>query len=121
MNLEKGTEYVLTAEAVTEGHPDKMCDQISDAVLDDILKKDREAHVACECYCTTGLIVVGGQISTKSYADIPAIARRVVNGIGYNRGKFGFDADNCAVLTVIEEQSPDIAQGVNNASKPKLS
>ena len=106
---------LFTSESVTEGHPDKICDQISDAVLDAILAEDPTAHVACECCATTGLIMVMGEISTTSYVSIDKIARQKVIDIGYDRAKYGFDGQSCAVLVSIDEQSPDIAQGVNNA------
>ncbi|ADG07631.1 methionine adenosyltransferase [Kyrpidia tusciae] len=107
--------YLFTSESVTEGHPDKMCDQISDAVLDAIYAKDPMARVACETSVTTGLVLVAGEITTDCYVDIPKIVRETVREIGYTRAKFGFDADTCAVITSIDEQSPDIAQGVNRA------
>jgi S-adenosylmethionine synthetase len=103
----------FTSESVTEGHPDKICDQISDAILDAILKEDKDARVACETSVTTGLVLVAGEITTSTYVDIQKIVRKTVNKIGYNRGKFGFDAENLAVLVAIDPQSPDIAQGVN--------
>ena len=105
---------LFTSESVTEGHPDKICDQISDAILDQILTQDPGARVACETTCTTGLIHVMGEISTNCYVDIPSIAREVVREIGYTRAKFGFDAETCAVITSIDEQSPDIAMGTND-------
>lgn len=105
---------LFTSESVTEGHPDKICDQISDAVLDAILAQDPYAKVACETAVTTGLVLVMGEITTTSYADIQSIVRSTVNDIGYNRGKYGFDAENLAVLVAINEQSPDIAMGVGN-------
>ena len=105
----------FTSESVTEGHPDKICDQISDAVLDAILEKDPEARVACECACCTGLIVIMGEITTKATIDYQAIARKTVNEIGYNRAKFGFDANTCGVITSIRKQSPHIAMGVDNS------
>ena len=108
------SKFLFTSESVTEGHPDKICDQISDAVLDAILKQDPGARVACETVCTTGLVHVMGEISTKCYVDIPSIVRNVVRDIGYTRAKFGFDAETCAVLTSIDEQSPDIALGTND-------
>jgi S-adenosylmethionine synthetase len=107
--------YFYTSESVSEGHPDKMCDQISDAVLDAILAKDPNARVACECATTTGLVVVIGEITTSTYVDIEKIVRDTVREIGYTRGKFGFDADTCGVIVSIKEQSADIAQGVNRA------
>ena len=103
---------LFTSESVTEGHPDKICDQISDAVLDEILKKDPMARVACETTCTTGIISIMGEITTECYVDFPNIARKVVLDIGYDRAKYGFDGNTCAVVTAIDEQSPDIAQGV---------
>ncbi|MUV39260.1 Methionine adenosyltransferase [Lentibacillus sp. JNUCC-1] len=106
---------LFTSESVTEGHPDKMCDQISDAILDEILKKDPKARVACETVVTTGLVLVSGEITTHTYVDIPALVRQTVKEIGYTRAKYGFDADTCAVLTAIDEQSPDIAGGVDQA------
>ena len=111
--------YLFTSESVTEGHPDKICDQISDAVLDAILEKDPTGHVACECTATTGLIHVMGEITTDCYVDIPNIARRVVREIGYDRAKYGFDCDTCAVITTIDEQSGDIAMGVNCSLEAK--
>lgn len=106
---------LFTSESVTEGHPDKMCDQISDAILDEILKGDPNARVACETTVTTGLVLVAGEITTSVYVDIPKIVRETVKKIGYTRAKYGFDAETCAVLTAIDEQSPDIAGGVDNA------
>lgn len=105
--------HLFTSESVTEGHPDKMADQISDAVLDAILAEDENARVACECFLTTGLCVVGGEITTKTYVDIPRLARQTIADIGYTRAKFGFDAETCGVLTAIQHQSSDIAQGVD--------
>ncbi len=104
----------FTSESVTEGHPDKICDQISDAVLDAILAEDPGARVACETTCSTGLVHVMGEITTSCYVDIQSIARKVIRDIGYTRAKYGFDADTCAVLTNIDEQSPDIALGTND-------
>ena len=111
--------YLFTSESVTEGHPDKICDQISDAVLDAILEQDPNGHVACECTVTTGLCLVVGEITTDCYVDIPKIARGVIRDIGYDRAKFGFDADTCAVITSIDEQSGDIAMGVNESLEKK--
>ncbi|MBQ7577401.1 MAG: methionine adenosyltransferase [Synergistaceae bacterium] len=108
-------KFIFSSESVTEGHPDKVADQISDGVLDAILKDDPMGRVACEVLVSTGLVVVAGEISTKTYVDIPKIARETINGIGYTRAKYGFDGETCAVLTAIDEQSSDIAQGVNNA------
>lgn len=107
--------YLFTSESVTEGHPDKICDQISDAILDAILEKDPNARVACETSVTTGLVLVSGEISTNTYVDIPKVVRNTIKEIGYTRAKYGFDAETCAVLTSIDEQSPDIAQGVDQA------
>jgi S-adenosylmethionine synthetase len=106
---------LFTSESVTEGHPDKICDQISDAVLDAILAKDPMARVACETSVTTGLVLVAGEITTSCYVDIPKVVRDTIREIGYTRAKFGFDADTCAVITSIDEQSPDIAMGVDKA------
>ena len=110
---------LFTSESVTEGHPDKICDQISDAVLDAIIAQDPQARVACETTVTTGLVHVMGEITTSCYVDIPKIARDVVRDIGYDRAKFGFDCDTCAVLTSIDEQSPDIAMGVDKCLEVK--
>ena len=106
---------LFTSESVTEGHPDKMCDQISDAVLDAILEKDPDAHVACETCATTGLIMVMGEVTTETYVNVQDLVRSVVNDIGYDRAKKGFDGATCAVLVALHDQSPDIAQGVNDA------
>ena len=105
---------LFTSESVTEGHPDKICDQISDAILDEILRNDPNARVACETTCTTGIISIMGEITTKCYVDFPKVARDTVMEIGYDRAKYGFDGTTCAVVTAIDEQSPDIAQGVNS-------
>ncbi len=107
--------WTFTSESVTEGHPDKMADQVSDAILDAILAADPEARVACETLLTTGLVVVAGEITTTAYVDIPKLVRRTVNGIGYDHGDKGFDGNTCAVITSIDEQSPDIAMGVDKA------
>ncbi|HEU4900109.1 MAG TPA: methionine adenosyltransferase, partial [Actinomycetota bacterium] len=107
--------YLFTSESVTEGHPDKMADQISDAILDEILRDDPAGRVACETLITTGLVVVAGEISTKTYVDIPNVVRRTILGIGYDRAKYGFDGSTCGVTVAIDEQSPDIAQGVDHA------
>ncbi|ERJ13479.1 methionine adenosyltransferase [Haloplasma contractile] len=112
MNVEK---KLFTSESVTEGHPDKICDQISDSILDAIMKDDPYARVACETSVTTGLVLVSGEISTTTYVDIQKVVRETVKEIGYDRAKYGFDADTCAVLVAIDEQSPDIAQGVDDA------
>jgi S-adenosylmethionine synthetase len=106
---------LFTSESVTEGHPDKICDQISDAILDAILKDDPNARVACEVAVTTGLVLVMGEVSTYTYVDIQKVVRDTIREIGYDRAKYGFDADTCAVLVALDEQSPDIAQGVNYA------
>ena len=113
------TKLLFTSESVTEGHPDKICDQISDAVLDDILSKDPTARVACETAITTGMVLIMGEITTDCYVDIPKIARNVINEIGYNDASIGFDGTSCAILTSIDEQSPDIAMGVNNSLEEK--
>lgn len=109
------TKHFFTSESVTEGHPDKVCDQISDAILDAILEKDPQARVACETSTSTGLVLIFGEISTTCYVDMQQIVRDTVRGIGYTRAKYGFDADTCSVLVAINEQSPDIAQGVDDA------
>ena len=111
--------HFFTSESVTEGHPDKICDQISDAILNEILAQDPYARVACETTCTTGMVQVMGEISTSCYVDIPKIARDTVREIGYDRAKYGFDCDTCAVLTAIDEQSADIALGVDNSLESK--
>ena len=108
------SKRLFTSESVTEGHPDKICDQISDAILDEILKKDATARVACETTCTTGIISIMGEITTNCYVDFPKLARQVVLDIGYDRAKYGFDGNTCAVVTAVDEQSPDIAMGVNS-------
>ena len=112
-------KFLFTSESVTEGHPDKICDQISDAILDAIMEADPNSRVACETATTTGLVLVMGEITTNAYVDIQKIVRETVREIGYTRGKFGFDADNCAVITAIDEQSTDIAMGVNKALEAK--
>lgn len=111
MSIEK---HLFTSESVTEGHPDKMADQISDAVLDAIMAKDPLGRVACETLVTTGMAIVAGEITTNCYVDIPKIVRSTIKDIGYTRAKYGFDCENCAVMTAIDEQSPDIAMGVDN-------
>ncbi|MDR9757433.1 MAG: methionine adenosyltransferase [Syntrophomonadaceae bacterium] len=113
------SRYLFTSESVTEGHPDKVADQISDAILDAILEKDKIARVACETMVTTGLVMVAGEITTECYVDIPHIVRSTLKEIGYTRAKYGFDSATCAVLTSIEEQSPDIALGVDQALEVK--
>ena len=117
--MSKEKTRLFTSESVTEGHPDKMCDQISDAILDAIISRDKDARVACETAVCTGMVFVMGEISTSCYVDIQSIVRDTVREIGYTRAKFGFDADTCAVLTSINEQSPDIAMGVDNSSEYK--
>ena len=109
-----GKRY-FTSESVTEGHPDKMCDAISDAILDELMKKDPMSRVACEVATTTGLVLVMGEITTSAYVDIPKIARETIRDIGYTNAEYGFDANTCSVITAIDEQSPDIAMGVNQA------
>jgi len=115
VDLHNKGHYLFTSESVTAGHPDKVADQISDAILDAILKEDPQARVACETFVTTGLVIVGGEITTNCYIDIQTVVRETVKSIGYTRAKYGFDGDTCAVLTAIDEQSPDIAQGVNES------
>ena len=110
---------LFTSESVTEGHPDKICDQISDAVLDAIIAQDPNARVACETTVTTGLVHVMGEITTSCYVDIPKTARQVIREIGYDRAKFGFDSETCAVITSIDEQSGDIAMGVDKCLEAK--
>ncbi|MDF2750761.1 MAG: methionine adenosyltransferase, partial [Gaiellaceae bacterium] len=105
--------FSFTSESVTEGHPDKIADQISDAVLDAVLTDDPDGRVACETLITTGLVVVAGEITTETYVDIPRLVRKTVSGIGYTRAKYGFDAETCGVVVALDEQSPDIAQGVD--------
>ena len=111
MQPEKG-RYFFTSESVTEGHPDKVADQISDAVLDTLLAQDAESHVACETLVTTGMAVIAGEISTRGYADLPSVVRETIREIGYNSSEMGFDWQTCAVISSIDKQSPDIAQGV---------
>ena len=110
---------LFTSESVTEGHPDKMCDQISDAILDALLEQDPMSRVACETCTTTGLVMVMGEVTTKAYVDIPKIVRDTVTEIGYTRAKYGFDASTCGVITTLDEQSPDIAMGVDKALEAK--
>src|SRR5690625_1954110 len=114
-NFMQMNRRLFTSESVTEGHPDKMSDQISDAILDEIIKNDPTARVACETTVTTGLVLVAGEITTSTYVDIPKVVRQTIKEIGYTRAKYGFDADTCAVLTAIDEQSTDIASGVDQA------
>src|SRR5438045_899017 len=108
-------EYLFTSESVTEGHPDKVADQISDAVLDAVLRDDPQGRVACETLVTTGLVVVAGELTTSTYVDIPRLVRQTINGIGYTRAKYGFDAETCGVVVSIDPQSADIAQGVDTS------
>lgn len=110
---------LFTSESVTEGHPDKICDQISDAILDEMLRADPESRVACETTCTTGLVTVMGEITTKAYVDIQTVVRETIREIGYDRAKYGFDCDTCAVINSIHEQSPDIALGVDKSFEAK--
>lgn len=113
------TRHLFTSESVTEGHPDKICDQISDAILDELLKQDPLSRVACETTVTTGLVLVAGEISTNAYVDIPKVVRETIREIGYDRAKYGFDCDTCGILTAIDEQSSDIAMGVDEPLKNK--
>ena len=113
------SKVLFTSESVTEGHPDKICDQISDAILDAILAQDPGARVACETTCSTGLVHIMGEITTSCYVDIPGTAREVIRSIGYARAKYGFDCETCAVITNIDEQSADIALGVDHSLESK--
>ena len=115
-NMER---LLFTSESVTEGHPDKMCDQISDAILDALLEQDPMSRVACETATTTGLVMVMGEITTKGYVDIQKVVRNTVREIGYDRAKYGFDCDTCGVIVALDEQSPDIAMGVDKALEAK--
>src|SRR4051812_45662560 len=114
-------EFLFTSESVTEGHPDKMADQISDGVLDAVMRDDPKGRVACETLVNTGLVVVSGEISTKTYVDVPKIARDTIRRIGYDDAAYGFDCNTCAVISAIDEQSPDIAQGVDQAFERRTS
>jgi len=114
----KSAKYLFTSESVTEGHPDKMCDQISDAILDEMIRGDKASRVACETAIKTGFVLTYGEVTTKTYVDIDALVREVVNSIGYDRGKKGFDGTTCGVLTALANQSPDIAQGVDQKGRP---
>ncbi len=105
--------YLFTSESVSEGHPDKICDQVADSVLDAVLRDDPNGRVACECFATTGMIVVGGEITTTTYIDLPELVRSVIRDVGYTRAEYRFDADSCAIINVINKQSPDIALGVD--------
>ncbi|MCX8032885.1 MAG: methionine adenosyltransferase [Thermoleophilia bacterium] len=116
----KEREFLFTSESVSEGHPDKLADQISDAVLDAVLRDDPNGRVACETLVTTGLVMVAGEITTSTYVDVPAVVRRTIERVGYTRAKFGFDASTCGVVTAIHEQSPDIAQGVDTALETRI-
>jgi S-adenosylmethionine synthetase len=111
--VENRNEYIFTSESVGEGHPDKVCDQVSDAVLDDALRQDPSSHVACETFATTGMVLVGGEITTTGYIDLPKVVRGVLRSIGYDDPSYGIDYQSCAVISTIQKQSPDIAQGVN--------
>jgi len=113
MRKENGKNFFFTSESVTEGHPDKVCDQISDAILDEILKKDKKGRVACETFITVGLVIVGGEITTHTYVDIPRLVRDLIRDIGYTHSKYGFNYTTCAILNAIGRQSPDISQGVD--------
>ncbi|MFS8666117.1 MAG: methionine adenosyltransferase, partial [Limnochordales bacterium] len=115
-----GRRYLFTSESVTEGHPDKICDQISDAILDAMLAQDPYSRVACETAVTTGLVLVMGEITTKATVDIPKVVRNTIREIGYDRAKYGFDADTCGVLVALDEQSPDIAMGVDKALEARM-
>ena len=108
-------KFLFTSESVTEGHPDKLCDAISDSILDALLEQDPMSRVACETCCGTGFVMVMGEITTKAYVDIPKIVRNTILDIGYDKSEYGFDGNTCAVLTAIDEQSADIAMGVNKA------
>ena len=111
---------LFTSESVTEGHPDKLCDQISDSILDAILSQDPYGRVACETVATTGMVLVMGEITTNCYVDIPRIVREKIKEIGYNHAKYGFDGDSCAIITSLDEQSPDIAMGVNKSYEARI-
>ncbi len=113
MRKENGKNFFFTSESVTEGHPDKVCDQISDAILDEILRKDKKGRVACETFITVGLVIVGGEITTHTYVDIPGLVRGLIRDIGYTHSKYGFNYATCAILNAIGRQSPDISQGVD--------
>ena len=112
-------KVLFTSESVTEGHPDKISDKISDAILDELLRQDPMSRVACETFCTTGLVAIMGEITTNAYVDFQKIVRETVREIGYTRAKFGFDCDSCAVISSIHEQSPDIAMGVDKSLEAK--
>ncbi|AGJ01558.1 S-adenosylmethionine synthase [Rickettsia prowazekii str. NMRC Madrid E] len=112
--------FVFTSESVSEGHPDKIADQISDAVLDEILKHDPNGRVACETFVTTGLVLVGGEITTNTYVDIEQVVRNKIQEIGYNNPNYGFDGSCCAVISSIIKQSPDIAMGIDNENEEEI-
>jgi S-adenosylmethionine synthetase len=120
-SFESSPNYMVTSESVTEGHPDKMCDQISDAILDAILKQDPYGRVACEVATTTGLVIVLGEITTKCYVEIPRIVRSTVRDIGYTKPEYGFDCRSCGVMVSINEQSADIDLGVSKSAEAKTS
>src|SRR3989344_2795221 len=109
-------KYLFTSESVTEGHPDKICDQLSDSIYDEMLKQDPDSHAGIECFCTTGLVVAGGEARTKGYVNIQDIVRRTLKRIGYDKAEYGFCCDDVGVVNTIHEQSPDIAQGVDEVS-----
>jgi len=111
----KPEHYIFTSESVTEGHPDKVCDQISDAVLDAVIQDDSRGRVACETFITVGLVIVGGEITTSTYVNVSELVRNVVKDIGYTHPRYGFDYKSCAILNAIGKQSPDISQGVNES------
>src|SRR5450759_1714699 len=121
MSIVDAAEYLFTSESVTEGHPDKMCDQISDAILDRIITEDPGARVACETATTTGLVLVLGEISTTTYVDFQAVVRDTVRDIGYTKAEYGFDYLTCGTIVSVKEQSPDIAMGVNSALEVRAS
>lgn len=108
-----GRDFFFTSESVTEGHPDKVCDQISDAVLDEVMRQDSLGRVACETFITVGLVIVGGEITTKGYVDLPRLVRKLIKDVGYTNSAYGFHYDSCAILNAIGSQSPDISQGVD--------
>jgi len=112
-------DFLFTSESVTEGHPDKLSDRMSDAILDELLRIDPLSRVACECSVTTGLVIVMGEITTTAHVDIPAIVRKTINEVGYNDGKYGFDGDSCAIITSIDKQSSDIDMGVSKSYEAK--
>jgi S-adenosylmethionine synthetase len=115
--LSKDGKHLFTSESVTEGHPDKVCDQISDAILDDLIKQDPKSRVACETLVTTGLVLIAGEISSNGFCDFQKVVRDTVKEIGYTRAKYGFDYETCCVISSIHEQSPDIAMGVDESNE----